>query len=184
MQTKSVYVRHHLTYILFTRISFMPTMSNLRYANYKTISLKLFEEENLIIRLIEEGNVIDIVTIQWFFFVMKNFHQTCVRSENFRTNQRKLDSHTIILISPSVFVGGCACDGLHFFDSVSYLLFSGEISIVVIGNNVIGFSNIRDMRSNSPLQTQTIRICRWFDFNDMSCALMILFQIIHKLDAI
>ena len=38
-----------------------------------------------------------------------------------------------------------------------YLRFGGEISSVVIGNNIIGISNIRDMRSNySPLETKII----------------------------
>lgn len=58
------------------------------------------------------------------------------------------------------FVGMCMSVRMCAFACVRYLRFSGEISTVVIGNDIIGISNIRDMRSNDFFgQAQIISDC-------------------------
>lgn len=84
--------------------------------------------------------------------VMKNFQQTCVRSENFPTNQRKLDSHTMSLISfrrvrVYVCMYGCICD---LAEKSVPLLLATILSV---------FHVFQDMRLTIVLQAYSITHC-------------------------
>lgn len=84
--------------------------------------------------------------------VMKIFQQTCVRSENFPTNQRKLDSHTMSLISfrrvrVCVCMYECICD---LAEKSVRLLLATILSV---------FHIFQDMRLTIVLQAYSITHC-------------------------